>query len=136
LKVPQYYDKVSSLILADSLYAGFTDTTRTILNEEQMSPFLKYAQDAAKGKKIFWFTQLYPPEEKYRDNTTTKTAKYLIERVIAKKVERHKTNKLGMVLLYSSDKKGFHIRGYSGMTNQDHFNHFYNLAEYYQKLSL
>lgn len=136
LKVPQYYDRISNLILADSLYAGFTDTTRTVLIEEQISPFLMYAQDAAKGKKMFWFTHLYPPEEKYRDNTSTKTASYLIDRIHAKKVVQHKTNKLGMLLLYSSDKKGFHIRGYSGMTNQDHFNHFYNLAEYYKKLSL
>jgi hypothetical protein len=135
LKVPQYYNRISNLILADSLYAGFTDTTKTVLIEEQMAPFLKYAQDAAKGKKTFWFTQLYPPEEKYRDNTSTKTASYLIDRLHAKKIEQYQTNKLGMLLLYSSDKKGFHIRGYSGMTNQDHFNHFYNLAEYYEKLS-
>ncbi|MDI6784244.1 MAG: hypothetical protein QME64_09160 [bacterium] len=40
-----------------------------------------------------------------------------------------------MLLLYSCDKRGFHIRGYAGMTNQDHFNHFYNLGEYYKKLS-
>ncbi|MCX7919487.1 MAG: hypothetical protein N3A72_07740 [bacterium] len=135
LNVPEYYEQVDAVILADSLYCAFTDTTRTVLVEEQMAPFLKFALDAASGRKSFWFTHLFPPEEKYRDNTTTKTAGYLIERVHAKRIYQHKTNTLGMILLYSSDKKGFHIRGYAGMTNQDHFNHFYNLAEYYKKLS-
>ncbi|MFB3894987.1 MAG: hypothetical protein ACE14V_01670 [bacterium] len=136
LKVPEYYARISNLILADSLYAGFTDTTRTVLIDEQMAPFLKYAQDAAKGKKTFWFTHLYPPEEKYRDNTSTKTASYLIDHLKGKRKELHENNQLGMTLLYSCDIRKFHIRGYSGMTNQDHFNHFYNLAEYYKKLDL
>ena len=136
LKVPQYYNRVNDLILADSLYCSFTDTTRTVLVEEQMTPFLKFAQDAAKGKKTFWFTHLYPPEEKYRDNTTTRTASYLIDHLNGRRILQNKINKLGMLLLYSCDKKEFHIRGYAGMTNQDHFNHFYNLAEYYKKLSI
>jgi len=36
---------------------------------------------------------------------------------------------------YSCDVGDFHVRGYSGMTHQDHFNHFYNLAEYLEMIS-
>ena len=118
------------------MYCGFTDTTHRFLNEDQMAPFLRFAQDAVKGNKNMWFTHLYPPEEKYRDNTTTRTAEYLIQHVNGKKVPKHVKNKLGMEVLYSCDKGHFHIRGYAGMWNQDHFNHFYNLAEYYRKLSI
>ena len=134
LKTPAYYNRINDMILADSLYCSFTDTTRRHLNEEQMAPFLHFAQDAAKGEKYFWFTQLYPPEKKYRDNTTTKTATYLIEHLHGKRVSRYQVNKLGMTLLYSFETGNCHILGYAGMTNQDHFNHLYNLGEYYSKL--
>ena len=82
-----------------------------------------------------WFTHLFPPEEKYRDNTTTRTASYLIEQMRGVRVPQSEVNVLGMRLLYSCDIGDFHVRGYAGMTHQDHFNHFYNLAEYFGRIS-
>ncbi|MFH0795294.1 MAG: hypothetical protein V2A74_14830, partial [bacterium] len=88
------------------------------------------------GRKTMWFTQLYPPEEQYRNNTTTRTAFYLIDHLGGTRVARNEINKLGMQLLYSCDVGSFHVRGYAGMTNQDHFNHLYNMAEYLAKTTI
>lgn len=134
LKVPMYYDRVTDLVLADSLYCG-TDATGKFLDDKQMAPYLRFARDAASGKKTMWFTQLYPPEEQYRDNNTTHTAAYLMEHLNGNRVSQNQTNPLGMQLLYSCDTGNFHIRGYAGMANQDHFNHFYNIGEYFGKMS-
>ncbi len=109
--------------------------TRSRLREDQLTAFLSFARDASMGKKRMWFTHLYPPEQKYRDNTTTRTASYLIDQLKGARVEQNETNPLGMVLLYSCDVGDFHVRGYSGMTHQDHFNHFYNLTEYLARVS-
>jgi hypothetical protein len=136
LKSKDYFNKTTDLILGDSLYCPFTDTTRTVLDEQQMKPFLDYAIAAAKGKKNLWFTQLYPPEEIYRTNTTTITAQYLIEHTQTAKIPCSEKNALGMEKLYKADNHGLHIYGYAGMYNQDHFNHLYNMAEYYKKTSL
>jgi len=136
LKNEGSYARITDLVLADSLYCAYEDPqTRLRLREDQLAVFLKFAEDAAKGKKRMWYTHLYPPEEKYRDNTTTRTASYLIDRLKGVRVAQNKTNSLGMLLLYSCDVGDFHVRGYSGMTHQDHFNHFYNLAEYMEMIS-
>lgn len=136
LKDEASYARVTDLLLADSLYAAYEDPqTRAKLREDQLAVFLRFAVDASKGKKRMWFTHLYPPEEKYRDNTTTRTASYLIDQLKGERVDQNQTNPLGMVLLYSCDVGDFHVRGYSGMTHQDHFNHFYNLTEYLARIS-
>lgn len=138
LKTLDYYKIISDVLLADSLYCSVKNqgSDNPILDENQMAPFLKFAKDAGAGRKHLWFTQLYPPDEKYRNNTTTLTASYLIAHLGGRKKPENSINKLGMQLLYSCDVGGFHVRGYSGMTSQDHFNHFYNMGEYYKKLSL
>jgi len=130
------YSRVTDLLLADSLYCAYVDPeTRVRLREDQLAPFLRFARDAGQGKKQMWFTHLFPPEEKYRDNTTTRTASYLIEQMKGARVPQSEINALGMQLLYSCDIGDFHVRGYAGMTHQDHFNHFYNLAEYFGRIS-
>ncbi len=131
-------ERIQGIILADSLYAGFEGTTRSIetLRKDQMEPFLRFSGEAAKGKKEFWFTQLYPPKPEHRNNTTTLTAEYLITHLRLKKEERNHRNSLGMVLAYSAERRNAHILGYDGMTTQDHFNHLYNLSEYFKSLKI
>lgn len=131
-----HYRRVTDLILADSLYCEYVDPDlRTTLRTDQLSVFRRFARDAAKGRKRMWFTHLFPPEEKYRDNTTTRTASYLIEELGGVRRARNESNALGMTVLYSCDLGSLHIIGYSGMTHQDHFNHFYNIGEYFAQIS-
>lgn len=134
LSKPEYYNEIDGVILADSLYTRFLDVERTKPHPDDIAPFLRFAQDAASSKKQFWFTQLYPPEWRYRNNSTTRTAVYLHDKLKLSKRPRNETNTLGMTLLYSAETGKCHIMGYQGMTTQDHFNHFYNLTEYIRKL--
>jgi hypothetical protein len=135
LRTPDYLNQVSELVLADSLYANYTDTTRKYLAAGDMKPYLDFAGQAALKKKSFWFTQLYPPDPQYRDNNTTVTARYLIDKLGLVFKDRNETQANGMKLLYLAEKGNCHIMGYAGMTNQDHFNHFYNISEYWKKLT-
>lgn len=129
---------VTDVVLADSLYCQVLDrkSSPPKLNEDHMRPFLEFARAAARREKRMWYTHLFPPEQKYRDNTTTLTASYLIDHLGAFRMKRDSTNRLGMRLLYSCDLGEFHVRGFSGMTTQDHFNHFYVMADYLAKTSL
>jgi hypothetical protein len=122
---------ITDVVLADSLYAKRLSDTQ--LDPEQMAPFVAFAKRAANGECIFLFSQLYPPEEKYRTNTTTLAANYLIDQVGAKRKESDTKNSRGAKLVYRADLKGFHVLGYAGMTNQDHFEHFYSVCDLFRE---
>jgi len=46
------------------------------------------------------------------------------------------SNSAGARLLYRADAKNFHVLGYAGMLNQDHFNHFYASSDLLKMTSL
>jgi hypothetical protein len=127
---------ISDVVLCDSLYANHTQGPESDIDDIHIGPFLAFARRAAAGEKTFLFSQLYPPEEKYRNNTTTLTAMYLIEHVGAKKVECKDKTSFGTPILYRADMNGFHVFGYAGMTNQDHFNHLYGMHDLFKLTSL
>ncbi len=137
LQDSQAFGQVTDVVLADSLYCQVLDRNSSPpkLNEDHMQPFLEFARAAARREKRMWYTHLFPPEEQHRGNTTTLTASYLIDHLGAFRMPRDSTNRLGMRLLYSCDLGEFHVRGFSGMTTQDHFNHFYVMADYLAKTS-
>ncbi len=135
LRNPQHADRITHVILADSLYAPRDKKDDSSVDTTALAPFLKFAKRAVDGKAQFWFSQLYPPEEKHRSNTTTLTAAYLIEQVKAERRPGNTRNAQGALALYRADKGGFHVLGYAGMNNQDHFDHFYALSDLLQNIS-
>ena len=118
---------VTDVVLLDSLYARDKSTNQ--IDQTSIAPFLRFAKRAAAGETTFVFTHLYPPEERYRGNTTTVCAAYLIDQLHVEKKPATGANSRGAKLLYRADEKNFHVLGYAGMTNQDHFDHFYGAAD-------
>jgi hypothetical protein len=136
LQLEEFQDRISDVVLADSLYAPRKKDDPGKLDDAAMAPFLEYARRAADAKCTFWFSQLYPPEQQHRSNTTTFTAAYLIDRIGAERIDTSTTNARGMKLLYRADKGNFHVLGYAGMTNQDHFDHLYHVSDLLRQTSL
>ena len=135
LKHKELREKISDMVLADSLYAPRSKEKMKALDSAALAPFLDFARRAADGKCTFWFSQLFPPEEKYRDNTTTLAANYLVEQLHAERHDANARNSRGVRILYRADKGNFHVLGYAGMTNQDHFEHFYGLSDLLREIS-
>ena len=136
LTFPDVTEHVTDVVLCDSLYATRIAGANSELDDLQMAPFLDYAKRAAAGEKNFFFSQLYPPEEQYRGNTTTQTAAYLIAHVGAKKVTCNEKTSRGTPIVYRAEMNGFHVFGYSGMTNQDHFEHLFSMHDLMKQTSL
>lgn len=129
--------RVTDVLLLDSLYAPRTPPDSNTLSPDAMKPFLDYAARAASAQCTLTFTQLYPPEEKYRSNTTTLAASYLIDHLHLSRTVNPTTNPSpSRTLLYRADQAGLHILGYAGMTNQDHFDHLYQSADLLKLLPL
>jgi hypothetical protein len=129
LRHEQWRNRMSDVVLLDSLYAPRVAGKADQLDEAAMQPFLEYARRAAAGECNFIYTQLYPPDPQYRTNTTTLTANYLIDHLKIQRTLEPTGNTRPTRLLYRADLKGVHIFGYAGMTNQDHFDHFYHSAD-------
>ena len=136
-------ERISDVVLLDSLYAPRIGEKKDRLDPAAMEPFVAFARRAAAAaaadhadKRLF-FTQLYPPLEEHRGNTTTLAATYLIDASGAQREPASGKNSRGtQTLLYRADKHNFHVLGYAGMTNQDHFEHFYSAADVLKLTSL
>ena len=114
LSHPELARDIDEVVLLDSLYAR---------DEQSLMPFVDFARRARDGEARFVFTQLYPPLEEHRRNATTVNAMKLIGRL--QLVREAASGKV----LYRASKGNALILGISGMTNQDHFDHFYNAAD-------
>jgi rhodanese-related sulfurtransferase len=137
LRHAELASRISDVVLADSLYAPKVPGRTNELDPAMMAPFLKYAWRAAEGQEAhFFFSQLFPPEEKYRDNTTTLAAYYLTDHLEVERRPATGQNSARAKLLYRADKGNFHVLGYAGMSNQDHFNHFYAVSDLLRETSL
>jgi hypothetical protein len=128
--------RVSDVVLLDSLYAPRVGENKDHLDPAAIQPFVDFATKAAAGKATFVFTHLYPPQEQYRGNTTTLAATYLIDPLHLERKPATGQNSRGAKLLYRADQGNCHILGYAGMTNQDHFDHFYAAADALKLTSL
>jgi len=68
LVVPRYYDQIGAVVLLDGLHTGYVkkpDGTPTKEPElRTLAPFVRFAEDAAQGKKVFVFTHtaIIPPD--------------------------------------------------------------------------
>jgi hypothetical protein len=118
---------VSDVVLLDSLYAR---------NEKSLAPFVEFARRAAENQVTFVFTQLYPPLEEHRGNTTTACAMKLIEQCQLVRGAGSGGESAQRKLLYRADRGKAHVLGYSGMTNQDHFEHLYDAAPALRMMSI
>ena len=129
LKQPRYRERISDVVLADSLYAPRVEGNEKELDSAAMEPFLNYARRAVAGECNFIFSHLYPPLEEHRGNTTTLAANYLIERLGITRTPVGRKNSGGIPVAYKAESNGFHVFGYTGMTTQDHFEHFYKASD-------
>jgi hypothetical protein len=119
---------VSDVVLLDSLYARDRSTNQ--IDQTSIEPFLRFARRACEsGDARFIFTHLYPPLEEHRGNTTTVCASHLIDELKLERTLATGANSRGAKLLYRAVRNNCHILGYAGMTNQDHFEHFYSAAD-------
>lgn len=77
LKVPAHVDRIDGLVMADSLYAGYTgDPARAQVDPALMDGFRRFAAAAAAGRKSFLLTHSAQVPGGYAG--TTETADFLI----------------------------------------------------------
>ena len=121
-------------MLCDSLYANRIAGDTSDLDDLQLQPFLDYAAPLL-ARRIF-FSQLYPPEERYRGNTTTQTAEVFDRPRRRQKSPANGKTSRGTPIVYRGGNEWLPRYGYAGMTNQDHFDHLFAMHDLMKQTSI
>jgi hypothetical protein len=117
LNQPLGRERVDSVILLDGLHCdyagdGFVMTT--------LDPFIRFAHEAADGKRLMVVTHssIIPPGYA----STTETANFLVHELGGRPhpAKPRATDPMGLELVARYDELGFHMRGYAGNAELDH----------------
>ena len=113
--------KVDALILLDSVHAGYADAKAKTLEVGQIEPFLEFARQAARGRKLMFqsHSSIIPPGYA----STREVSDYMVRKLGGKLRKGHRSDVLGLTLFERYDRRGYHVRGYKGNDKPDHCAH-------------
>ncbi|HEV8551629.1 MAG TPA: hypothetical protein VGQ57_21420, partial [Polyangiaceae bacterium] len=121
--------RVDAVLLADGLHANFEPGGRWEhrLEQEQLAPFLSFADDAVAGKKLFALTHsaIETPYASTTDTSNFLLAQENIERVAPTMAPPRP----GMIPTSRGDAGNFHVMGFAGANEQAHCDHLHAFGD-------
>jgi hypothetical protein len=126
------FERVGTLVMADSLYAGFVgEPEKREVDPVHMEPFLHFARDAVAGKKRFVMThsQLFTPTYA----STVDTADFLLRALGGERAPVSKDWGDGLEELSEWKKGGFRLYSFRGDTGPEHMKHLHNLWRFLER---
>ncbi|MBL9190162.1 MAG: D-alanyl-D-alanine carboxypeptidase/D-alanyl-D-alanine-endopeptidase [Opitutaceae bacterium] len=127
LRDPAAFGRIAALVMADSIYCGYAgDPAARKVDEELMAGFLRFAEEAAAGRKRLVISHSAQVPEGYA--STTETADYLIGRLGGARAIRNEEWGGGLQLVSAFARGGVEILGFAGAAAEDHMRHLRALA--------
>jgi hypothetical protein len=132
LRRSEDYERIGFVILADGLHAGYVGgkpgPKESALVEEDLDVFLRYARDAAAGKKrlLIAHSEVFPGTFA----STTETADWLLRKLDVRRRPVLEWGPLGMQQLSEARKGNLAVIGYAGNSAPDHVDHLHALPVY------
>ncbi len=134
LKQPTYYDRIDGLLLADSLYAGFTSASDHTPLAYQMVDFKRFALDAANAQKTMIVS--HSQVQTYTYANTAETADDLMQHVGVTPFSVNEPG-LGTLQFYRKAQIGdFGVWGATGSDAAAHSRHLQYMAQWLGDLPL
>ena len=133
----RYYGMVDSVVLNDSLHAGYTPGPKGLekrplqgearVDLAMLKGFVRFAKDAAAGTKTMVMTHsgIVPPDYA----SSTEATRALLTSLGVGTEEDSSTNERGMHATYRADRGNLHVQGFRGAGPRDHFDHLHLLGE-------
>jgi hypothetical protein len=135
LKVPEHFERIDTLILADSLYCGYEgDPVAKKVDPRLMSGFREFARRAASGSKTLVLTHSAQVPEGYA--STTETADDLIQLAGGKAIPARVDREGGWVQVREFRKGGLIVLGFEGVGPEDHMRHLRRIATVWEMARL
>lgn len=127
LKSEDCYRRIDTLVMADSIYAGYVEDSREKgVDPKLMAGFLRFAREAKEGRKqlVISHSELQP--DGYA--STAETADYLIRELgLMRQVPQQKLEE-NWTCQSRCEQAGLHILGFSGTMGTDHMQHLRNIG--------
>ncbi|WP_437592230.1 hypothetical protein [Sorangium sp. So ce1000] len=119
--------RVDSLVLLDSLHAGYADEQQHKLKVAQIEPFIAFARRAAAGEAFMFMSHssILPPGYA----STAETANFIVQALRGKPRGSSRADVLGLDMIQRFDRGDFHVRGYTGDDKPDHCAHIGLMAD-------
>lgn len=132
LKDKQAYERVGFVILIDGMHASYTNGAAKDVLPAHVEVFVRFAADAAAGKKhmIVTHSQIVPGSYA----STTETADYLLQRLGLKRVVLANEGPMKLRQLSEAKKGGFWLTGYAGKEAPDHIDQLHALPEFLMRI--
>jgi hypothetical protein len=127
LKDPATVARIDALVMADTIYAGYTgDPARRQVDPQLMNGFLSFAREAAAGRKWFVLSHCDLQPDGYA--STKETADYLIAQLGGTREAAGDPWPADGLKLTSRFRRGkFEVYGFAGDTGDDHMRHLRGL---------
>jgi hypothetical protein len=135
LAVPEWYAATDTVVLLDSLHARYIDGDGETgpgrgadrVNTRSLKNFIRFAGDAAAGKKTMVITHsaIVPPD--YASTTEATTALLFEIGLAATPAESaaEKSPRPMAAIAQKADEGNLHVRGFRGQGPRDHFDHLH-----------
>ena len=126
LKDAEMFARIGALVSADSIYADVVAPHVRAPRMEQMADFVRFAQAAARGEKVFVVahTEIRTPYA-----TTAETAALLLASVAGERRTVTEVTERGVPITTRADVGGFHLYGFAEDTPGIHMDMLYAIPE-------
>ncbi len=132
LKVPEHFDRIDGLIMADSIYCGYTgDPKDHKVDPALMDGFRRFALEAAAGRKTFLVTHSALIPEGYA--STAETADFLIDAVAGRADPVKVDWATGWTQTRAFAKGRFVVLGFAGTDGPDHMSHLRQIRRLWER---
>jgi hypothetical protein len=134
LKQPTYYNQISSMVLADTVYASFTSGTDLTPLDSQMADFRKFAMDAKNGSKTLLLS--HSQVLTYTYCNTIETADDLMQWVGVTPSAYNVVGLGGIQFYRYADTGNFTVYGATGDDATAHSLHLQNMGQWMDDMPL
>jgi hypothetical protein len=133
LKVPANRDRIDAIVMADSIYCGYTgDPAAKQVDPALMAGFVAFAKEAAAGRKQMLVTHSAQVPDGYAG--TTETADVLIAATGAKAEPRDLDWGDGWRQTRQAARGRFEVLGFAGAGPDDHMRHLRRIADLWKRV--
>ncbi len=138
LKQPEYFDRIRTIVLADSMYAALETNAMRQALREHIDVWVPFARAAVKGEKTFVLTYSAVPTMSYASSSECAHALLIALNVSDRAVPLHSSpaaSDKDFPLLRRADEGNLHVWGYGGTNAQAHMTHPRHIADLWNALS-